>query len=68
MSSIMRRRRGLISVIGGSPVQGWGESTQILADQRQTTQKNRCPRRNYRVSGLVQSAFTIHRPTGTRTD
>ena len=28
MSSIMRRRRGLISVIGGLPFQGWGAASQ----------------------------------------
>src|ERR1700679_255345 len=35
ISSIMRRRRGLISVIGGLPSRGWGEAPPTLADRRQ---------------------------------
>ena len=42
MSSIMRRRRGLISVIGGLPSRGW-VSTRTLADGRPRHARDRRP-------------------------
>jgi hypothetical protein len=52
MSSIMRRRKGLISVIGGLPFQGWGEAPKPWQTSQPTHAKGS---RNYRASGLVQS-------------
>src|SRR5205823_11692914 len=52
MSSIMRRRSGLISVIGGLPSRV-GVKHPNLADQPTSLRRER--RLGYRVSGLVQS-------------
>src|SRR5260221_12936810 len=51
MSSIMRRRRGLIFAIGGSRLKDWASTTAILSDRRPS------PNRllQSRDSGFVQS-------------
>src|ERR1700736_5574163 len=61
MSSIMRRRSGLISVIGGLPFQGWGAAPKPW--QTEHLKHSATAHRFSRVSGLVQSVFTIHRNT-----
>src|ERR1700720_4514211 len=63
MSSIMRRRSGLISAIGGLPSRV-GVKHPNLADQPTSLRRER--RLGYRVSGLVQSPRfhprkTVHR-------
>jgi hypothetical protein len=55
MSSIMRRRSGLISAIGGLPFQGWGEAPKPWQTAR--PEPSATAERTSRVSGLVQSAF-----------
>src|SRR5438874_5856943 len=58
MSSIMRRRRGLISAIGGSCPEGWASTTTILSDRRPSP--IRSP--HSRGSGFVQSLPDSVRP------
>src|SRR5260221_7429186 len=53
MSSIMRRRKGLIVAIWKPPVWGVGCNTHILSGRRPFTR----PRRSRRDSGFVQSSF-----------
>jgi hypothetical protein len=53
MSSIMRRRSGLISAIGGLPFQGWGEAPKPWQTAR--PEPSATAERTSRVSGLVQS-------------
>ena len=53
MSSIMRRRSGLISVIGGLPFQGWGAAPKPWQTEHLELSAN--AHRFSRVSGLVQS-------------
>jgi hypothetical protein len=55
MSSIMRRRRGLISAIGGSCPGGWASTTTILSDGRPAS--IRSP--HSRDSGFVQSPYFL---------
>src|SRR5262249_1989935 len=58
MSSIMRRRRGLISAIGKPPVSGVGlRKPTILSDRRQLLR----PPLNCRASGFVQSLDLLAR-------
>src|ERR1700730_16215440 len=52
MSSIMRRRSGLISVIGGLPFQGWGAAPKPW--QTEHLEHSATAHRFSRVSGLVQ--------------
>src|SRR4030088_301578 len=53
MSSIMRRRSGLISVIGGLPFQGWGAAPKPW--QTEHLELSATAHRFSRLSGLVQS-------------
>ena len=55
MSSIMRRRSGLISVIGGLPFQGWGEAPEPW--QTEQLELSATAPGFSRVSGLVQSGY-----------
>ena len=56
MSSIMRRRSGLISAIGGLPFQGWGEAPKPWQTAR--PEPSATAERTSRVSGLVQSRLS----------
>jgi hypothetical protein len=57
MSSIMRRRRGLISAIGNLLSEGLGcEKPTILSDRRQLLRQPL----NCRASGFVQSQNAVH--------
>jgi hypothetical protein len=53
MSSIMRRRSGLISATGGLPFQGWGEAPKPWQTER--LERSATTERTSRASGLVQS-------------
>ena len=61
MSSIMRRRSGLISAIGGLPFQGWGEAPKPWQTAR--PEPSATAERTSRVSGLVQSTLNGHLPS-----
>jgi hypothetical protein len=55
MSSIMRRRSGLISVIGGLPFQGWGAAPKPWQTEHLELSATRAPLLPpQRVSSIVQ--------------